>query len=157
MASVKKRWWILRRWYRSKRYNLGISVGTLEDEAVFLLVDLELCFFSSFLFSFTSYYRLIHNPHHLKTFLSVKLRDRAARFFSNISLLLLISPQHDVTLSHLLVKILHRRLLSNILLHLSRAEVALSVYVTANFLHLVPVIWHHTTCDVMLILDQKCS
>lgn len=75
---------------------------------------------SSFLFSFTSYYRLIHNPHHLKTFLSVQLRDRAGRisfffFFKNISLLVLISPQHDVTLSRL--KIPHFQPVSARLFH----------------------------------------
>lgn len=80
---MSEKWWlILQRWYRSKRYNLGILVGTSHDEAVFLVVvwkDWRLVF-SPFLFSFTSYYRLIHNPYHLKTFLSVKLRDRAGIF-----------------------------------------------------------------------------
>ena len=60
-------------------------MGTLDDEAVLLVLVRQtwglwrLFFFPLFLFSFTSYYRLIHNPHHLKTFLSVKLRDRSCR------------------------------------------------------------------------------
>lgn len=119
-------------------------------------------FFSpSFLFPFTSYYRLIHNPHHLKTFLSVKLRDRAGRFFyflgGNISLLLLISPQHDVTLSHLL-KILHRQLLSDIPFHFGRAEVGLISLCNRKFstsCTRFPFIQHHVKLNVMFGAHSK--
>lgn len=54
-AVSEKRWLILQRWYRSKRYNLGILVQTLDDEAVFLLVVWQTrgsgdCFFLPFSF-----------------------------------------------------------------------------------------------------------
>ena len=63
-----------------RQYFSLLGFGRLEaPETVFSLPP-------PFLFSFTSYYRLIHNPHHLKTFLSVKLRDRAGRIFFIFSL-----------------------------------------------------------------------